>query len=242
MKMFSMKHYVLLALLVLCSYDNFAQKKEAKKKEDFSDDWAALSKYKKENAALPAPAEGEKRVVFIGSSIFEFWKEKDPKYFSNQSYIDRGASGQITPQLLLRFRQDVINLKPAAVIILAGSNDIAGNKGHVTNEGIMEHIKSMSELAKLHQIKVILCKYLPIYEYPWNKSIKPAEKIIDLNNMIEAYAKENNFTVLDYWTPLVDQRKGQKAELTVDGVHPNLAGYKIMENVTEKAIDQALGR
>jgi len=242
MEAFSMKHYLFMALVALCSCNSFAQQPVRNQKEDFSDDWAALSKYKKENAALPAPKKGEKRVVFLGSSIFEFWKEKDPKYFNNQSYIDRGISGQISPQLLIRFRQDVIDLKPAAVIILAGSNDIAGNKGHVTNEGIMDHIKSMSELAKLHRIKVILCKYLPIYEYPWNKSIQPAEKIVDLNNRIEAYAKENNFTILDYWTPLVDKRKGQRQELTVDGVHPNLAGYKIMEEVTEKAIDEALGR
>ncbi|MRX74673.1 acylhydrolase [Pedobacter petrophilus] len=235
-----MKYCLIIALLALCSDNNFAQQPAHAQKEDFSDDWAALSKYKNENAALPAPAVGEKRVVFLGSSIFEFWKQKDPKYFSSHPYIDRGISGQISPQLLIRFRQDVIDLKPAAVIILAGSNDISNDKGHVTNEGIMDHIKSMSELARLHNIKVILCKYLPVYEYPWNKSIKPAEKIVDLNNMIATYAKENNFTVLDYWTPLVNQRKGQKKELTIDGVHPNLAGYKIMQEVTEKAIDQAL--
>lgn len=238
-----MKHYLCFMLLALCACNNFAQKPETPgQKEDFSDDWAALSKYRKENAALPPPKAGEGRVVFLGSSIFEFWKEKNPKYFSSHPYIDRGVSGQISPQLLVRFRQDVIDLKPAAVIILAGSNDISNDKGHVTNESIMDHIKTMSELAKLHNIKVILCKYLPIYEYPWNRSIKPSERIVDLNNKIVAYSEENKFTVLDYWTPLVDQRKGQKAELTVDGVHPNLAGYKIMEQVTEKAIDQALGR
>lgn len=238
-----MKHYFLIALVALCACNNVdKQAKPPAQKEDLSDDWAALSKYKKENAALPALAAGEKRVVFLGSSTFEYWKQKNPKYFSNHSYIDRGISGQISPQLLVRFRQDVIELKPAAVIILAGSNDIAGNKGHVTNEGIMEHIKSMSELARLHDIKVILCKYLPIYEYPWNKSVKPAEKIVDLNNRIEAYAKENHFTVLDYWTPLVDKRKGQRAGLTVDGVHPNLAGYKIMEAATDEAIRKTLGK
>ncbi len=209
-------------------------------KENFADDWAALTKYQKENELLPPPSRKEKRVVFLGSSIFEFWKQKDPEYFNNNSYLDRGISGQISPQLLIRFRQDVINLKPKVVIILAGSNDISGNTGHVTNEKIMNNIKSMAELARLHHIKVILCKYLPVYQYPWNKSIEPAEIIVSLNEMIAAYANEKNYTVLDYWTPLVDERKGQRPELTVDGVHPNLAGYKIMEGVTDAAIKKAL--
>ena len=209
-------------------------------KENFADDWAALTKYQKENELLPAPTRKEKRVVFLGSSIFEFWKQKDPEYFSRNAYVDRGISGQISPQLLIRFRQDVINLKPKAVIILAGSNDIAGNTGHVTIDKIMDNIKSMAELARLHCIKVILCKYLPVYEYPWNKQIKAADIIVDLNEKIETYAKERNYTILDYWTPLVDERKGQRAELTVDGVHPNLAGYKIMEGVTDIAIKKAL--
>lgn len=216
--------------------------KEKSKKENFADDWAALSKYQKENELLMAQGKKEKSIVFLGSSIFEFWKQKRPEYFSNNPYICRGISGQISPQLLVRFRQDVINLKPEAVIILAGSNDIAGNTGHVTNDSIMDHIKSMAELARLHDIKVILCKYLPVYAYPWNKDIQPADKIVALNQLIERYAIENKLTILDYWTPLVDDKKGQRAELTVDGVHPNLAGYKIMEAVTEKAIDEALKR
>ena len=209
-------------------------------KENFADDWAALTKYQKENEHLQLPKRKEKRVVFLGSSIFEFWKQKDPEYFSRNTYVDRGISGQISPQLLIRFRQDVINLKPKAVIILAGSNDIAGNTGHVTIDKIMDNIKSMAELARLHRIKVILCKYLPVYEYPWNKQIKAADIIVDLNEKIETYAKERNYTILDYWTPLVDERKGQRAELTVDGVHPNLAGYKIMEGVTDMVIKKAL--
>lgn len=226
--------------LILFSSSLFAQQNATEKKENFADDWAALTKYQKENELLGAPKKGENRIVFLGSSIFEFWKQKDPEYFNNKSYIDRGISGQISPQLLIRFRQDVIDLKPKAVIILAGSNDISGNTGHVTNEKIMDNIKSMCELAKLHNIKVILCKYLPINQYPWAKHIEPADKIVDLNNLIEAYAQKENFTVLDYWTPLVDDKKGQRKELTVDGVHPNLAGYKIMEGVTEPAIQKAL--
>jgi len=213
------------------------------KKEDFSDDWANISKYQKENELIGLPKKGEKRVVFLGSSIFEFWKQKDPEYFNSHAYVDRGISGQISPQLLVRFRQDVINLKPKAVIILAGSNDLAGSKGHVNNETILNNVKSMAELAKKNHIKVILCKYLPVYEYPWNKALKgAADQIISLNEAIVTYAKENNFIILDYFTPLVDERNGQKAEFTTDGVHPNLAGYKVMEKTTDEAIKKAIGK
>jgi lysophospholipase L1-like esterase len=209
-------------------------------KEDFKDDWAALSHYADENKVLGDPKTGEKRVVFLGSSVFEFWKTKVPEFFEGRPYLDRGISGQISPQLLIRFRQDVIDLKPKAVIILAGSNDIAANTGHLTNERIMDNIKSMVELAKLHRIKVILCAYLPVFDYPWRRGIEPAEKIIALNKLIKAYAAANNLILLDYFTPFADERNGQKAELTTDGVHPNVAGYKIMAKVTEEAIKMAL--
>ncbi|WP_316796758.1 GDSL-type esterase/lipase family protein [Pedobacter agri] len=238
-----MKIKIFLLLLTLSSTILFAQQGNSSQKEDFSDDWAALSKYQKENDALKEPTKGKKRVVFLGSSIFEFWKQKDPEYFANNAYVDRGISGQISPQLLIRFRQDVINLNPRAVIILAGSNDLAGNKGHVSNETVLNNIKSMAELARKHHIKVILCKYLPIYEYPWNKNLQGvADGIISLNKEIVAYADANRFIVIDYWKPLVDERNGQKAEFTTDGVHPNLAGYKVMEKVTEIAIDKAIGK
>jgi lysophospholipase L1-like esterase len=230
-----MKFSLLLPVFLLIATCSFAQDKE-----DFKDDWAALSHYQQENKALGEPKAGEKRVVFLGSSIFEFWKTKVPEYFAGRPYLDRGISGQISPQLLIRFRQDVIDLKPKAVIILAGSNDIASNTGHVTNERIMDNIKSMTELAKAHNIKVIICAYLPVFEYPWRKGIEPANKIIDLNNKIKAYVAQNNLILLDYFSPLVDERNGQKAELTTDGVHPNVAGYKIMAGVTEAAIAKAL--
>ncbi len=211
-------------------------KKTIAVKEDFSDDWADLRHYEAENKALPFPTPGDKRVVFLGSSIFERWKALVPEYFNNKQYINRGVSGQISPQLLLRFRQDVINLNPAAVIILAGSNDIAGTQGHVTTN----RIRSMVELAQLNHIKVILCAYLPVYEYPWRKGLEPADKIIALNKQITDFAAANNITLLDYFTPLADSRNGQKAELTLDGVHPNVAGYKIMAGATDKAIKKAL--
>lgn len=229
-----------LSLLILLISVNISYAQTTK--EDFSDDWAALSKYKKENLEIGLPKKGEKRVIFLGSSIFEFWKQKDPEYFNKNAYVDRGISGQISPQLLIRFRQDVIDLKPKAVIILAGSNDLAGNKGHVSNKTILDNIKTMTELAKKHRIKVILCKYLPVYEYPWNKNLKNvADQIISLNEEIVAYAKREKLNILDYFTPLADEKNGQKAEYTTDGVHPNLAGYKVMEIVTDEAVKKTIG-
>lgn len=229
-----------LSLLILLISVNISYAQTTK--EDFSDDWAALSKYKTENLEIGLPKKGEKRVVFLGSSIFEFWKQKDPEYFNKNAYVDRGISGQISPQLLIRFRQDVIDLNPKAVIILAGSNDLAGNKGHVSNKTILDNIKTMTELAKKHRIKVILCKYLPVYEYPWNKNLKNvADQIISLNEEIVAYANKEKLTILDYFTPLADERNGQKEEYTTDGVHPNLAGYKVMEVVTDEAVKKTLG-
>jgi lysophospholipase L1-like esterase len=210
-------------------------------KEDFSDDWADLRHYQAENKNLPAPAADEKRVIFLGSSIFEFWKTRMPEYFTtHKNYLDRGISGQISPQLLIRFQQDVIALKPKAVIILAGSNDIAGTRGHVTNERILDNIRSMVELAQAHHIKPIICAYLPVYEYPWRKGFEAAGKIISLNKAIKTYVAQNKLTLLDYFTPLADDRNGQKAELTIDGVHPNAAGYKIMAKVTDEVIEKAL--
>ncbi|MEZ2338684.1 SGNH/GDSL hydrolase family protein [Mucilaginibacter sp. RCC_168] len=220
--------------------DTGKNKPAAVVKEDLRDDWAALSHYALENKQIGDPKPGENRVVFLGSSIFERWKTTVPEFFKDKPYLDRGISGQISGQLLIRFRQDVINLKPKAVIILAGSNDIASNYGHLTNEYIMNNIRSMVELAKLHHIKVILCAYLPVFDYPWRKGIEPAGKIIALNKLIKTYAAENNLTLLDYFTPFVDERNGQKPGLTTDGVHPNAAGYQVMATVTEQAIAKAL--
>jgi lysophospholipase L1-like esterase len=235
--------YKLILPLLLISFAGFAQQDNDTKavvNEDFKDDWADLHHYAERNRQLPAPAKNEKRVVFLGSSIFEFWSERQPDFWKNTAYINRGISGQIAPQLLIRFRQDVIDLRPGAVIILAGSNDIAGSTGHVTNKTIMDNIRSMAELAKANGIKVILCDYLPIYEYPWRKGMDAAGKIISLNREIDQYAKANKLTVLDYFTPLKDERNGQKPDQTLDGVHPNKAGYEIMARATEEAIQKAL--
>jgi lysophospholipase L1-like esterase len=178
----------------------------------------------------------------MGNSITEGWINNRPEFFTGKSYVNRGISGQTTPQMLVRFRPDVINLKPAVVIILAGTNDIAGNTGPSTLEMILDNLISMAELAKAKKIKVVLSSVLPVFDYPWKPGLNPADKIIALNLMIKNYADKNGIIYVDYFTPMVDDRKGLKKELSGDGVHPNADGYKIMEPIAEEAIKKALGK
>lgn len=203
-------------------------------------DWANLNRFNKENAALAAPIKGEKRVVFMGNSITQGWIEKRPDFFSGHPYINRGISGQTTPQMLIRFRKDVIALQPKVVVVLAGTNDIAGNTGPSTLEMIEDNLASMAELANANGIRVVLSSVLPVYDYPWKKGLEPAEKIVKLNAWIKAYCDKKGFIYLDYFTPMADERHGMKAELTTDGVHANVAGYKLMEPLAEEAIQKAL--
>lgn len=206
----------------------------------FAQDWANTSRFKDENAKLAPPASGENRIVFMGNSITEGWIRTCPDYFTGKPYVNRGISGQTTPQMLVRFRPDVINMKPALVVILAGTNDIAGNTGPSTLEMILDNLISMAELAKANNIKVVLSSVLPAFDYPWKPGLEPAPKIIKLNEMIKNYAEKNNIVYLDYFSSMVDERNGLKKELSGDGVHPNLAGYKIMEPLAEAAIKMAL--
>jgi len=203
-------------------------------------DWPNLERFRAENAALGIPAKGENRVVFMGNSITQRWKEKRAEFFTVHPYINRGISGQTTPQMLIRFRQDVIALHPKVVVILAGTNDIAGNTGPSTLEMIEDNLASMAELANANGIKVVLSSVLPVLDYPWKKGLEPAEKIVTLNVWIKAYCEKKGFIYLDYFTPMADERHGMKAELTYDGVHANVAGYKVMEPLVEAAIQQAL--
>ena len=203
-------------------------------------DWPYLNRYRDDNIKLGHPAAGEKRVVFMGNSITEGWKDFSPEFFNGRPYICRGISGQTTPQMLVRFRPDVISLKPKAVVILAGINDIAGNTGPATLEMIEDNLATMSELATAHGIKVILSSVLPAYDFPWNPGSFPAERIVLLNKWIQEYAAANKYYYIDYYTPMVDDRKGLKAEFTYDGVHPNVTGYKVMERLAEKEIEKAL--
>ncbi|RYZ97078.1 MAG: hypothetical protein EOP47_22520 [Sphingobacteriaceae bacterium] len=208
--------------------------------ERYHNDWAWMKRYEEDNQKLPAPAPGEQRVVFMGNSITQGWIETDPEFFKTNKYINRGIGGQTTPQMLVRFRADVINLKPAVVIILAGINDIAGNTGPTTLETIFGNIVSMAELAKVNKIKVVLSSILPAYEISWKKGIEPAEKVIKLNSMLKEYAAKNNLGYVDYHTPMADERKGLPKDLAEDGIHPTLKGYKIMEPLAVKAINAAL--
>jgi len=199
-------------------------------------DWANFERYKNDNTKIGLPKPDEERVVFMGNSITDFWINNFPNYFLNNGYIDRGISGQTTPQMLVRFRADVINIKPVVVIILAGTNDIAGNTGPSTLEMIADNIFSMSELAKSNGIKVILCSVLPVYDYPWKPGLNPAEKIVKLNKMIKNYSDSHKIFYLDYYSSMVDGRKGMKAEYSQDGVHPNKSGYEVMMDLCSQAI------
>lgn len=203
-------------------------------------DWANLNRYKEENLKIGLPADNENRVVFIGNSITQGWIEVNPNFFAGKSYINRGISGQTTPQMLVRFRSDVVNLKPKVVVILAGTNDIAGNTGPSTLEMIEDNIASMVEIANANNIKAVLCSILPAYDYPWKPGLEPAQKIVDLNKWIKEYAVKNKIIYVDYFAPMADQRNGLKKEYSEDGVHPNLAGYNIMEPIVENAIAEAL--
>ena len=203
-------------------------------------DWPYLKKYQKENANLPIPKSGQKRIVFMGDSITEFWSELCPEFFVGKPYINRGISGQTSPQMLIRFRADVIALKPSIVVLLAGANDIAGNTGPSTLEMILNNIISMAELAKANQIELILCSLLPAYDFPWETGSFPAEKIETFNTMLKKYADANEILYLDYYSAMVDERKGLKTIYADDGVHPNKVGYEVMAPIVEKAINDII--
>ncbi len=215
-----------------------------KGQRDFSiDAYANFAKYKDANMALDTMTIDEPRVVFMGNSITESWESVQPEFFANKNYVNRGISGQVSHQMLLRFRADVLDLNPALVVILAGTNDIAENSGPVTLNAIAANIFSMAELAKGNNIKVILCSVLPAIDFPWRPGLSPAEKIIELNEKIQAYAKKNGLIYLDYYQALVDEAGGLKVPdyTTADDlVHPNKAAYEIMAKLAEAAIAEAL--
>jgi lysophospholipase L1-like esterase len=204
-------------------------------------DWANLARYREANATLGPPAPGERRVVFMGNSITDGWARYFGEEFPGKPYVGRGISGQTTPQMLVRFRQDVIALKPAVVVILAGTNDIAGNTGPSTLEMIEDNLASMSELAQANGIKVVLASVLPVYDYPWKPGLEPAQKIITLNTWIRQYAAAHGAVYLDYHSAMADARQGMRKELSSDGVHPNEAGYRVMAPLAEAAIQKAEG-
>lgn len=206
-----------------------------------TEDWANLGRYSQANTKLKVPSKKEDRVVFIGNSITDNWDRDHVVFFEeNPNYVNRGISGQTSAQMLLRFKPDVIELQPKVVVISAGTNDIAGNRGEISVKRVAANIFSMAELAKANNIKVILASVLPASSYSWSPSIEPADKIIELNTLIKAYAKKNKIIYLDYYTPLVNEDKGLIKELGRDTVHPNVKGYLIMEPMVKQAIKKAL--
>ena len=203
-------------------------------------DWPNLERFKDANAKVIPPSANEDRVVFMGNSITEGWINTVPEFFEGKPYINRGIGGQTTPQMLLRFRQDVINLKPKVVIILAGTNDIAGNTGPMTLQQITDNLASMAELARAHNIEPIICSVLPAFDYPWRPGLHPDVKIPELNAMLKTYAKKNDIIYLDYFKAMADNRNGLPKDLAEDEVHPTKKGYSIMAPLAEKAIKKAL--
>ena len=206
----------------------------------YSQDWANLNRYKNENKDLGLPAPSETRVVFMGNSITEGWSHFRPEFFKNKHYINRGIGGQTTPQMLLRFRQDVVDLEPQIVVLLAGTNDIAGNTGPMTLEMIFNNMVSMCEIAKANDIQVIISSVLPAFDYPWKPGLNPDKKIPKLNEMLKNYAKNNGVQYCDYFSSMSDEKNGLIKEYGSDGVHPNETGYRVMEILIEKSIKNVL--
>lgn len=220
------------------NWANFAKSIE----DRIHNDWAWLKRYEGDNEKTPMPAPGENRVIFMGNSITEGWINQDPEFFKNNKYLNRGIGGQTTPQMLVRFREDIINLKPKVVVILAGINDIAENTGPSKIENVAGNIMSMAELARMHGIKPILCTVLPAKAFPWHPSVNPIEPVIKLNALLKEYARANHLAFVDYYSAVVDTDKSFKKDLAMDGVHPNLAGYKIMEPLVQQAISKTLAK
>ena len=233
-----MKRFTVLAISLLCltCIGAMAQKKQT------HDQFANFKRYEQANKELPDPAKKEKRVVFMGNSITEGWVKIHPEFFKENGYVGRGISGQTSYQFLLRFREDVINLKPKLVIINAGTNDIAENTGPYDIDITFGNIASMAEIAKANKIKVILTSVLPAAGFRWNKKITDApDRIEALNAKIKEYAKANKIPYVDYYTPMVTgAERALNPDYSKDGVHPTLDGYIVMEALIKPVIDKAL--
>lgn len=223
-----MKKILLVAVLALLSVSINAQNKKS--------DWAQFYRYAEDNKTITK----RPNVVFYGNSITDFWIKKSPDFFAKHNFVDRGISGQTTSEMLVRFRKDVINLNPKAVVILAGINDIAENNGKMSHENILGNIISMTELAKLHKIKVILCSVLPCDYFSWRKDLKPAEEVKKMNKLISDYAKRNNIPYVDYYSALTTSTGALDEKYTKDRCHPTLDGYIVMEDIVIKTIKKTI--
>ena len=232
----------MLAQAAAPAADTAARRRHAEEDARLHTDWANLARYRGANAALAAPGAGEARVVFMGNSITEGWARYFPAQFPGRPYVGRGISGQTTPQMLVRFRQDVVALRPRVVVILAGTNDIAGNTGPSSLGMIADNLASMAEVARENGIRVVLSSVLPVYDYPWRPGLAPAPKIVALNRSIRDYARARGHVYLDYHSAMADARGGLPVSLAEDGVHPTEAGYRVMAPLAERAIAEALKR
>lgn len=243
--------YVISSALLFCSaalaqapspeVDPAKMRTELERRDKILNDWANLARYRDENTKVAAPRKDEERVVFMGDSITDAWGRRYGKFFAGKPYINRGIGGQTTPQMLIRFRPDVVALKPKAVVILAGTNDIAGNTGPTTLEAIQDNLSSMAELAKANGIRVVLSSVMPVSDYiRLQTGRRPPEKIKALNTWIRDYAAKNGHVYLDYYSVMQDEQGMLKRELTYDGLHPNDAGYQLIEPLAAKAIASAL--
>jgi lysophospholipase L1-like esterase len=210
----------------------------------YTDDFAQLQRYREANVALAPSAASESRVVFLGDSITDYWKL--PDYFPGKPYINRGIDGQTTPEMLLRFRQDVIDLHPKVVVVLAGTNDIAGVTGPTLNKDIESNFASMADLARAHHIQVVFASILPVHNYTRDAeesfTLRPRDRILALNAWLKDYCAKNHLVYLDYFSAIVDRQGMLKRSLSDDGLHPNDAGYKIMVALADQAIHKALAQ
>ena len=214
---------VVFSLIILPIY-TYSQRME---------DWANLKNYQEANAHVLSDVALRPDVVFMGNSITQGWQAADPNWFSSSGYANRGIGGQTTPQMLLRFRQDVVDLNPKFVVIMAGTNDIAGNTGPSTQKMIVDNLRSMTDLAIAHEIGVVLCSVIPSSDLYWSDTKFPAEKITALNAAIEKYAVARNFTYVDFHEPMSNQENGLRKTFSDDGVHPNAEGYILMKSILE---------
>jgi lysophospholipase L1-like esterase len=203
-------------------------------------DWAQLGYYRERNAALAAPAAGEQRVVFFGDSITELWGRSWKVSFGDKPYVDRGISGQTSAQMVVRFHQDVVDLHPAVVVILAGTNDVAENTGPMTQDATLDDFRAMLEMARANRIKVVVGSIPPAIDFSWRKGLEPAPKIKSLNAKLEGWCKSQGVVWVDYYSALTDDQGGMKPGLSLDGVHPSPAGFAIMTPLAEAGIAKAL--
>ena len=228
-------------LLILCTILLFAYAQAPAPASRSIGDVAGLSRYAAENAKIQPPKSGEERVVFMGDSITDLWGRRYGKFFPGKPYINRGISAQITPQMLLRYRQDVIALEPKLVVILAGTNDIGGSLGPVPPEATRNNLMSMVDLARANRIQVVLSSLLPVSDYLAPQTDKrPIQKLSELNAWMKDYAARNKIVYLDYWPAMLDEKGVLRKEYTWDGLHPNDAGYEVMGRLAERAIAEAL--